>query len=174
MIPSRNIKPVKVNIPVAAAMGGPSILGRIKLKNIYQSWSGESFKDIVNKHENNPFNLRIGLPQMDRQMKEDRIFLFTKYLAYNPITKEIEKRELIPLRNVEKVYIGQSPEEHLYKDYRLFVDGTMVVEDIKFKQPNSDIPSLVEKLRDLEQKVQILQFQIQKLTTVTENKAIYK
>ena len=50
----------------------------------------------------------------------------------------------------------------------------MVVEDIKFKQPNSDIPSLVEKLRDLEQKVQILQFQIQKLTTVTENKAIYK
>ena len=88
MIPSRNIKPVKVNIPVAAAMGGPSILGRIKLKNIYQSWSGESFKDIVNKHENNPFNLRIGLPQMDRQMKEDKIFLFTKYLAYNQLLKK--------------------------------------------------------------------------------------
>lgn len=169
---SRSIKKSTISYPPIQGIGGPSILGKIKLKNIYQQWRGENFLEIVNKHEENPFNLRIGLPQIDRQMKEDNIFLFTKYLSYNPLTKQIEKRELIPLRNVEKVYIGQSPEEHQYKDYRLFVDGKIVAEDIVFKQPNDG--SLIEKIQKLEDRVQILEHQLQKLTNNTDKITIYK
>lgn len=169
---SRSIKRVSVSYPPIEGIGGPSILGKIKLKNIYQQWRGENFIEITQKHVDNPFNLRVGLPQIDRQMKEDRIFLFTKYLSYNPLTKQVEKRELIPLRNVEKVYIGQSPEEHQFKDYRLFVDGKIVVEDVLFKQPNEG--SLVEKIRQLEERVQILEHYLQKLTANNEKITIYK
>lgn len=169
---SKSIKKLTVNYPPIQGIGGPSILGKIKLKNIYQQWRGENFVEIVNKHEDNPFNIRTGLPQIDKQMKEDRIFLFTNYLSYNPLTKQIEKRELIPLRNVEKVYIGQSPEEPYYKDYRLFVDGKVVVEDIIFKQPNQG--SLIDKIQKLEEKVQILEHQLQKFIVNTENNTIYK
>lgn len=160
MIISNNIKKAKVPFPSIEGIGGPSFVGKIKLKNVYQQWTGENINEITQKSENNPFNLRIGLPQMDRQMKEDRIFLFTKYLAYNPLTKEIEKRELISLRNVEKIYIGQSPEEQNYKDYRLFVDGKAVLEDIAFKQPNANIPSLVDVINKLLIKVEKLENEI--------------
>ncbi len=153
---SKNIKKAKVSFPAVESMGGPSILGRIKLKNIYQQWRGENFGEIVNKNENNPFTLRIGLPQTDKQMKEDRIFLFTKYHAYNPLTKQIEKRELIPLRNVEKVYIGHSPEEHTYSNYKLFVDGKVVLEDIIFKSPNN-IDSLVALVKQMQNRIEILE-----------------
>lgn len=170
---SRNIKKEKKVFPAIEGIGGPSILGRIKLKNLYQNWRGENFAEITASTVGNPFNLRIGLPQTDKQLKDDRIFLFTKYLAYNPLTKQIEKRELLPLRNVERVYIGQSPEEHHYSDYKLFVDGKIVVEDVVFKQPNTLIGSLVEKLQKLEEKVSFLEQQLQKTITNTESKAIY-
>ncbi len=171
---SRSIKKSKVCFPPIEGIGGPSILGRIKLKNIYQSWQGENFVEITQKHSDNPFNLRTGLPQTDRQMKEDRIFLFTKYLSYNPLTKQIEKRELIPLRNTEKVYIGQSPEEHQFDDYKLFVNGKVVLEDILFKQPNTDMGSLIEIIKKLQDRIQILEQQVQKLTGNNEKVAIYK
>lgn len=173
MMISKNIKKPKVNYPTLEGIGGPSILGRIMLKNIYQPWRGENFVEITENAVGNPFNLRIGLPQIDKQLKEDRIFLFTKYLSYNPLTKQIEKRELIALRNTEKVYIGQSPEEHQFSDYRLFVDGKIVVEDILFKQPNQIIGSLVEKLQKLEERVQKLELELQKYKLITNNKAIY-
>ena len=169
---SRSIKKSKVNFPPIQSIGGPSFIGKVLLKNIYQGWQGENFIEITEKAVDNPFNLRIGLPQVDKQLKEDRVFLFTKYLSYNPLTKQIEKRELIPLRNTEKVYIGQSPEEHHFQDYRLFVDGKIVVEDVVFKQPNNG--SLIEKIQKLEEKVQILEYQLQKLTNNTEKITIYK
>lgn len=162
MIISKNIKKPKVAFPAPQGIGGPSFLGRILLKNIHQNWKGENIQQIVNKGEENPFNIRVGLPQIDRQLKEDRIFLFTKYLSYNPLTKQIEKRELIPLRNVEKVYIGHSPEEQNFSNCRLFVDGQVVLEDIAFKQPNSNITSLVETIRDLRSRVEFLEYQLQK------------
>lgn len=170
---SRNIKKAKVNFPAIQGIGGPSFLGKILLKNIYQPWQGENIVEITEKTLDNPFNLRTGLPQTDKQLKEDRVFLFTKYLAFNPLTKQIENRELLPLRNTEKIYIGQSPEEHQHRDYRLFVDGKVIVEDIIFKQPNQDIGSLVEKIRKLEDKLQILEYQMQKLTLVNEKQTIY-
>jgi hypothetical protein len=170
---SKNIRPNKVNFPAVQGIGGPSFLGKVLLKNLYQEWRGENFVEITNKALDNPFNLRTGLPQTDKQLKDDRVFLFTKYLSYNPLTKQIEKRELIPLRNVEKIYIGQSPEEHQFKDYKLFVDGRVIVEDVLFKQPNQHIGSLVNKIQALEEKIQILEYQVQKLTLNTEKQAIY-
>lgn len=169
---SKSIKRVTVNFPPIQGIGGPSILGKIKLKNIYQQWKGENFVEITQKHSDNPFNLRVGLPQMDKQMKEDRIFLFTKYLSYNPLTKQIEKRELIPLRNVERIYVGQSPEEHSFDDYRVFVDGKIVAEDLLFKQPNHG--SLIEKIQKLEERIQILEYHLQKITANNEKITIYK
>jgi len=153
MIHSRNIKKPKVNFPSVEGIGGPSILGRIMLKNIYQPWRGENFVEITQNAINNPFNLRVGLPQMDKQLKDDRIFLFTKYLSYNPLTKQIEKRELIPLRNVEKVYIGQSPEEHHFTDYRLFVDGYPLA-----RNPHvlALLVQLVDELPNLPQRIGLL------------------
>ncbi len=169
---SNTIKRAKIDFPAIQGIGGPSFLGKVLLKNVYQQWKGENFLEITQKHDDNPFNLRIGLPQMDRQLKEDRIFLFTKYLSYNPLTKQIEKRELIPLRNTEKIYVGQSPEEHSFNDYRVFVDGKIVAEDLIFKQPNEG--SLIQKIQKLEEKIQILELQIQKLTSNTEKNTIYK
>lgn len=157
---SNNIKKAKVNFPAIEGIGGPSFIGRIKLKNIYQQWKGESIKDITTKHENNPFSLRVGLPQIDRQLREDRVFLFTKYLSYNPLTKQIEKRELLPLRNVEKVYIGHSPEEPNFSNYRLFVDGNVVLEDIIFKEPNKDNNSLVQTLKIMQARIEMLEKEI--------------
>lgn len=159
---SNNIKRPKVPFPAIQSIGGPSFIGRIKLKNIYQAWQGENFKEITDKCSDNPFTMRVGLPQTDKQMKEDRIFLFTKYLAYNPLTKQVEKRELIPLRNTEKVYIGHSPEEHVYSDYKLFVDGKVVLEDIVFKSP-SNIKSLIVLIQNMQEKIQYLENEVVKL-----------
>lgn len=169
---SKSIKKSKVSYPAIEGIGGPSFIGKILLKNIYQPWQGENIVEITDKSVGNPFNLRIGLPQTDRQLKEDRVFFFTKYLAYNPLTKQIEKRELIPLRNMEKVYIGQSPEEHTHENYKLFVDGKAVVEDLVFKQPN-DMSSLVEKLNEMSEKIKILEQQIEKLSIINNKTTIY-
>lgn len=171
---SKSIKRSKVSFPAIQSIGGPSFLGKVKLKNLYQEWRGENFVEITEKAVGNPFNLRVGLPQIDKQMREDRIFLFTKYLSYNPLTKQIEKRELIPLRNMEKVYVGQSPEEHHFDNYKLFVDGNAIVEDIIFKQPNDNIKSLVETIKQLQERVQNLELELQKLTINNEKVAIYK
>lgn len=173
MIISKNIKKTKVPFPAPQGIGGPSFLGRIKLKNIHQGWKGENFQQIIDKGDENPFNIRIGLPLTDRQLKEDRIFLFTKYLSYNPLSKQIEKRELIPLRNVEKVYIGHSPEESNFPQCKLFVDGQVVVEDIAFKQPNSHIDSLVKTIQDLRTRVEFLEHQLNKYVNNNVTTTIY-
>lgn len=173
MIIAKSIKKTQVPFPILQGIGGPSFIGKIKLKNIYQNWRGENFQQIADKHVDNPFNVRIGLPQTDKQLKSDSIFLFTKYLSYNPLTKQIEKRELIPLRNVEKIYIGHSPEEPNYPNARLFVDGQVVVEDIAFKQPNS-IESLYTTIRELSDRVQKLEQEILKHRSNTNIVPIYK
>lgn len=173
MLISNTIKKAKVSFPVIEGIGGPSFLGRVKLKNIYQGWNGESFQEIVARNENNPFNIRIGLPHTDKQMKEDKIFLFTKYLSYNPITKQIEKRELVPLRNTEKVYIGHSPEEHMFYNYKLFVDGDIVADNITFKSQQLRNKNLQDIILDLYLKIDILEKEVLKLRSIKENVAIY-
>lgn len=174
MIISNKIKRVKIPIPVAECLGGPSYIGKIKLKNLYQQWTGQTYTEIKDKHTTNPFNVRIGMPQTDKQLLNDRVFLFTRYLSFNPLAKQLENRELIASRNVEKIYIGHSPEEHLYGDYRLFVDGRAVVEDVVFKSPKRRRESLLDVIDKLEQRIQNLEFELKKLKRNNESVAIYK
>ena len=149
-------------------------LGKIKLKNIYQGWQGESMLQIKDKHEQNPYSLRIGMPSTDRQLKGDAVYFILHYLSYNPITKDVEMREIIPYRNMEKVYIGQSLDENVYSDYKLFVDGNVVVDDLYFKNHETirEIP-LGKLIVSLIDKTEKLQIEVANLRRQLNNKHIY-
>ena len=137
MINSDKIQNCKVDFPAIQGLGLSETLSKVRIKNVYQLWQGESMNTIRENHENNPYTLRIGIPTEDERLKNDSIYFVLQYLSFNPVTKDVEKRQLIPLRNMEKVYIGQSLDEKLYKDYRLFVDGNVVAEDIYLKKYES-------------------------------------
>jgi len=126
-----------VDFPAIQGLGLSETLSKVRIKNIYQSWHGESINEVRAQHNSNPFTLRIGIPTEDERLKNDSIYFVLQYLSFNPVTKDIEKRQIIPLRNMEKIYIGQSLDENLYKDYRLFVDGSIVVDDIYLKKYES-------------------------------------
>lgn len=144
--------------PIIQGLLNEHALGKILIKNIYQGWQGENIKQIREKHENNPYSLRIGLPSTDEELKGDSMYFILHYLSYNPITKNIEKRDLISYRNTEKVYIGQSIDEKLYNDYRLFVDGNVVANDFYIKRQDSirsiPIGQLLVNLVDRVEKLQ--------------------
>ena len=159
MINNNVIQNCTVPFPPIQALVNEHALGKIKIKNIYQAWQGESIKQIRYKHEQNPYTLRIGMPSTDEQLKGDALYFILHYLSYNPITKDVEMRELVPYRNVDKIYIGQSIDEKAYKNYKLFVDGNTVTNDIYIKGQESikDIPlgKLVVNLMDRVEKLQL-------------------
>ena len=72
-----------------------------------------------------------------------------------------KKREIIPYRNVEKVYIGQSAEEKVIQDYKLFVAGNTVSKDYILMESGKSLVDLVETLMV---KVQKLESEIADLT----------
>lgn len=174
MINNNTVRNTQVSFPIIQGLINEHALGKILIKNVYQGWQGENIKQIKNKHEDNPYSLRIGMPSTDEQMKSDSMFFIQHYLSYNPLTKDIEKRELVPYRNSEKVYIGQSIDEKVYKDYRLFVDGNVVVGDIYLKNYNSikDIP-IGQIITNLVDKVEKLQKEVIRLKQQQNNKHIY-
>jgi len=144
---------------------------KVFIKNIYQRWGGESIEQIKQKEEDNPYTLRIGLPHLDEQLKHDNIFFIQSYLSYNPITKDVEKREIIPYRNVEKVYIGQSASEVEYKDAKLLVAGKVVADDYAFLGESN---SLKLTIQDLLNKIQKLEEEVRRLKHQHQNETIYK
>jgi hypothetical protein len=149
-------------------------LGKILIKNVYQSWQGESIESIKHAHDTNPYSLRIGMPSQDSELRGDSLYFILHYLSYNPLTKDIEKRELIPYRNMEKVYIGQSIDEKVYSDYRLFVDGNAVVGDVYLKNHESlKQDSLGDLLITVMSKIENLQFEIADLKRQLKSKHIY-
>lgn len=160
--------------PIIQGLVNEHALGKIKIKNIYQGWQGESIQQIRDKHEENPYSLRIGMPRTDVELKNDAIFFIQHYLSYNPLTKDIEKRELVPYRNVEKVYIGQSIDEKVYKDYRLFIDGNVVANDIYLKKYEAikDIP-LGKLITNTMDKVEKLQMEVAELKRQLNTNHIY-
>ena len=164
MINNSLVQNCKVSHPSTQFIYNDQVLGKIELKNIYHKWNGENAVEISSKHQDNPYSLRIGMPSTDAQMKSDRVFFILNYLSYNPLTKDIENRQIIPLRNIEKVYIGQSIDEKHYKDYSLFVDGTAVVGDLFLKNslPLRDVP-LTKLLTNLMSKVEKLQLEVSEL-----------
>ena len=138
MINNGVIRNCQTLFPILNMPFNEQVMGKIETKNVYQTWNGESIEQIRDSATRNPFSLHIGTPATDQAMRTDRVYFILHYMSYNPLTKDIEARHLIPHRNVEKIYIGQSLDEKYYKDYRLFVDGVAVVDDVQLKS----IPSL--------------------------------
>ena len=103
MINNGAIQNVTKPFPAIQGLRNEHTLGKILIKNIYQSWNGENIVQIKNKHETNPYSLRIGMPGTDNELKNDSLYFILHYLSYNPITKDIEKRELVPYRNTERM-----------------------------------------------------------------------
>jgi hypothetical protein len=168
MIPTKNIGNVKVSAPILHLMVDNPYVEKVVIKNIYPQWQGESVEDLK-QHRDNPYRLRIGTPNMDERMKSDHVYFFQSYLSYNPATKDIEKRSLIPYRNVDKVYIGkQSLEEKTYRDYTLFVNGSAIVKDLIFMQDRKSLKQTIEELQNqvhfLSKEVSTLKLQLQKQT----------
>jgi len=173
MINNSTIRNSTTSFPAIQGLVNSQVLGKILIKNIYQKWQGENINQIKNKHESNPYTLRIGTPNTDNQLSNDCMYFIPNYLAYNPITKNIEKRELVDYRNIQTVYIGQSIDEQLYKDYKLFVNGNVVCEDLYFKNSNLKDYSLSELVIGLMNKVEKLQAEVVELKRQTKNATIY-
>jgi predicted ATP-binding protein involved in virulence len=105
-------------------------------------------------------------------MKEDRALFIQSYLSYNPVTKDIEKRELIPYRNVDRVYIGdQSVEEKYFERYTAFVNGPIVAEDVLFLESKQ---SLLEVIQKLTSEIQTLRSEVANLKVQTKQQHIYR
>lgn len=172
MINNSTIRNCRKAVPIINTMLDNNVIGKIKIKNLYPKWQGETIQQIKNKNEVNPYHLRIGLPHIDEQLKNDRVFLITNYLSYNPTTKNIEKRQLIPFRVMSTVYIGQSTSEQYYPNSKLFVNGAVVAQDVYLTNKQDD-QSLTSKLAKMESMIQSLQEQIVSLKQQLKS-TIYK
>ena len=74
--------------------------------------------------------------------------------------------------NVEKVFIGeQRIDEQQYKDYTLFVNGSVVAEDLRLIKGNKSVVELITSLMD---EVNELRVQVHKLQLQTQTQPIYK
>ena len=108
------------------------------------------------------------------QLKTDPIFFILHYLSYNPHTKDVEMRQIVPYRNTERIYIGQSLDETSYPDSKLLVDGTAVLDDVYLKNmeeyKNVPIGRLIEQLV---QRVEKLQGEVLNLRRQLNNSHIY-
>ena len=174
MINNDTIRNCTKPFPAVEGLIDDNVLGKIKIKNIYQSWRGESMETIRNNHTDNPYSLRIGMPSMDNQLKNDAVFFILSYLSYNPLTKDIEKRELVPYRNMDRVYIGQSIDETYYKDSRLFVDGKAVIDELYLKKHEQLFQEPIgELLIALVDKVEKLQTEVGDLRRQLKSNHIY-
>jgi hypothetical protein len=175
MINNSRIQNCKIAFPAVEGLGLTETLGKVRIKNLYQKWNGESMNQIRDRHETNPYTLRIGMPAVDEKLKTDSIYFILDYLSYNPLTKAVEQRQLVPLRVMEKVYIGQSIQEMEYKDYGLFVDGNAVVEDIYIKKYESlrDQP-IGRLLVNLMETVDKLKLEVVDLKRQLKTQHIYK
>tara|TARA_R110000851_G_C12863528_1_gene544231 strand:+ start:101 stop:640 length:540 start_codon:yes stop_codon:yes gene_type:complete len=174
MINNDKVRNVQVPFSPISGLSMNGTLGKIRLNNIYTQWRGESVKDIKLKHKSNPYQVRIGTPNTDQQLKQDRIYFISDYLSYNPISQDIEKRDIIARRLMEKVYIGQTTQEAEYKDYSLFVNGNVVAEDLILKK-EGDIQGvpLTKLLNRLIAKVDQQSKEIQQLKAQLKNEPIY-
>lgn len=168
MIPTKNISNTKINAPILNLMMDNPYVEKVHIKSIYPQWKGENIEELK-QHRDNPYRIRIGTPNMDEKMKSDHVYFFQSYLSYNPVTKEIEKRSLTSHRITERVYIGkQSLEEKTFREYSLFVNGTVLVKDLISIDTRESILHTVRQLQSqvdaLTKEVSSLKLQLQKQT----------
>jgi len=174
MISNSTIRNCTKPFPAIQIMTENHVLGKVLIKNLYQKWGGETVSEIKEKHEDNPYNLRIGLPATDQAMRNDRLYFILNYLSYNPSTKDIEQREIVPYRNMSKVYIGQSLEEKSYSGYSLFVNDKVVVDDLYIKGVESLKDQTIGKvLVSMMQRIEKLQDEVVDLKRQLKTKHIY-
>lgn len=159
--------------PIEGLANGDTI-GKIRLKNIYTSWNGESVADIKTKHDTNPYLVRIGTPNTDEKLRSDNIYFISNYLAYNPITQGLEKRDIISRRVMDKFYVGQSTLEGEYNDCSMVVNGSAVLEDLFLYRNESikdkSVSSIITKLID---KVDMLTKEVAQLKAKAKQQPIY-
>lgn len=174
MINNSKIRNCTVPFPAIQGLTNSESLGKIRLKNIYQKWNGESISEITSHHDSNPFTLRTGTPLIDSQLRNDSMYLVTHYMAFNPLSKNIEVRDLLSRRITDKLYVGQTTQEGEYLDYRVFIDGNIVVDDVYLKKHESlkSIP-LGKLLVDLISKVERQSAEIQQLKIKLSEQHIY-
>lgn len=162
MIPSRLARNSTKPFPVIEGLRFNHSLTRLPIKTVYQHWTGESIKAIQEKTTDNPYSLRIGLPHIDDKLKSDNYYFILNYLSYNPVTKNIENREIIPYRNTETIYIGQSLAETDHKNYRLFVDGKAVIQDLEFMGSQKSVKKQIQDLQNIVEALQRELIQLKK------------
>jgi len=171
MIPSKNIRNVRVASPILNVLVNNPYMDKVLIKTLYPQWQGETASEL-SQNPDNKRTIRIGTPNMDRDLRADHLYFIQSYLSYNPVTKDIEKRELIPYRNVEKVYVGQqSLEEKTFRDYTAFINGTVVVRDIITIDNGT---SINQTIKELQQKVEFLTRELLELKSQLQNETIYK
>ena len=73
---------------------------------------------------------------------------------------------------MEKVYIGQSIQEKEYIDYRLFVDGKAVMQDLHLTHTNQN-QSITQLITNLTNKVEKLQSEVINLRRQLHSSHIY-
>jgi len=145
---------------------------KVMIKNLYQQWQGETIAQIKSKHKDNPYTLRIGTPNTDKALANDSMLFIQSYMSYNQVTRAIEKRELIPYRNVEKVYIGeQRIDEESFGEYASFINGNLIAKDLVFIETKE---SLSETIAKLVNEVANLRMEVAKLKSQTQTQPIYK
>jgi hypothetical protein len=172
MIPSKTIRNSRVQSPTISLLADAPFLEKAPIKMLFPQWQGESIATIKETFAENPYRVRIGTPNTDKAMRDDCAFFMQSYLSFNPITKQLEKRELISYRNVERVYIGeQRIDEEQYTDYAAFVNGKVIAQDVVILETNQ---SLVDTIAKLEQQVKQLQVEVAKLHNQTQTQTIYR
>ena len=175
MINNSRIRNVRHPFPILETLHTTETLGKVRLKNLYLNWNGENIEEIRAKHEKNPYTIRVGTPATDEKMKGDRIYFILHYLSFNPIDKKIEIRDLVTRRITEKLFIGQTTQEGEYKDYKMFVDGNIIADDIFSKKyPSLKDKPLAKLVLDLMNKVDKQTIEIQQLKAQIKNSPIYK
>jgi hypothetical protein len=175
MINSKTIQNCKQPFPAIEGMVNDMVLGKIVIKNVYQNWLGENIEQIRQKHETNPYSLRIGMPAIDKQLKSDPVYFILHYLSYNPLTKDVEKRELIPYRNMEKIYVGQSIDEQEYTNFKAFFNGNVIADELFLKRYDDIAKVPVGKiLLDLMERVKKLEKEVSTYKKQANNNPIYQ
>ena len=152
MINNSKVRNTQTSFKPIEGLATGETLGKIRLKNIYTSWNGESVSDIKAKHTTNPYLVRIGTPNTDSKLRSDNIYFISHYLAYNPITQNLENRDIISRRITEKLYVGQSTLEGEYDECQMVVNGSAVLEDLYlYKNENlkdKSVSNIITKLID--------------------------
>lgn len=175
MINNSKVRNVQKAFPILEGVQNPNTLGKIKLKNIYPQWNGENVNDIKDKHDTNPYIVRIGTTQTDDQLRSDRLYFISHYLSYNPITQGIEHRDIISRRVMDKLYIGQTTEEAYHPNARLYVDGSIMAHDMFFTKSNKlKQQSITRVVLDLLDKVDQLTKEVAQLKAKVKTPPIYR